>query len=624
MNLFISGWSLEADKTRLAIAALAETSKLYPTLENGCSYSWRSECSSVFLACQFPSADYLESRQYVFESDESVVAYDGLPVDADDRFSAHQASDLASYWDTSTEDLDGFFCALRIQKRELQLELQLDGFGVYPLFYWTDGTSWLISNSVTLLDRVTGERQLDTSGVSRFLTMGWVAGDRTLRQNVRAFPAGERWTWCKDRSEPVRRSTVNPRELAHKSKRELTRSQIAKLSQDMASPLVSLGRNFEEVLCPLTGGRDSRVLASLLAANDVTAQYYTYGNQIGRDAEIAKQIADVLRVDHETLVTESLSLLSDWDDTVKGYILRGDGMCPLQLIMGAVTAGGVATAHKPVRIWGAGGEVARAMYLNPIHEIRRATVQDIQKNIALRWINDANGMIRPEACASARSFVNDTIMKYADEGFHVDDLNDVFFLYERGARRAGRNMRATMSLRDSYSPFFSRPFVEAVFSSSVRSRRTAALHYRLIEELTPAALAIPFDKGAWSRRSPTLNLYLELYAHLTGRIGSRLARLAPALKKQKGRQMIVKDTMFQRVVWLKQIQEKFREMCLDGSSSPVWDYIDRDRFEAVTSPSAAESNLAENAKILFLTATLFYYESHTGAIDVTRIGIDES
>ena len=191
-------------------------------------------------------------------------------------------------------------------------------------------------------------------------------------------------------------------------------------------------------------------------------------------------------------------------------------------------------------------------------------------------------MIRPEACALARSFMDDTIVKYADDGFDVNDLNDVFFLYERGGRRAGKNMRATMSLRDSYSPFFSRPFVEAVFSSSVRSRRTAALHYRLIEEFAPAALTIPFDKGAWSRRSPSLNLYLELITAVRRRLRSGIATRVLGLKQQERRQMIVRDTMFQRVMWLQQIQKKLREMCLDGRNSPVWDFVDRDRFDAVT------------------------------------------
>jgi hypothetical protein len=252
------------------------------------------------------------------------------------------------------------------------------------------------------------------------------------------------------------------------------------------------------------------------------------------------------------------------------------------------------------------------MYFNPMHEIRGATVRNIQDNIARLWINNANGIIRPEVCAMTRSFIDDTIEGYADDGFPVEDLNDVFFLYERGARRAGKNMRATMSSRDSYSPFFARSFVDAVFSSSVKSRRTADLHYRLLEEFAPATVKIPFDKDAWSVRSASLNVYIELYKNLSGRARSKLASRWPAVDQRDSRHMLVKDSMFQRVNWLKQIRGKLREMCLDGRNSPVWDFVDRDKFSAVTDPSADDSDLSRNARILFLTATLYYYDSYSG------------
>ena len=622
MNLFVTGWGLEADRCRLAIAALQKTARSYPSLENGEVFSWQSGCNSVVLACQFPPANFLESRQYVSETDQEVVAYDGLPVDGDDRFAAHHAGELARNWNDSAHNLDGYFCGIRIQKNGPQLEIQLDDFGVHSVFYWTDGKSWLISNSVGLLDRVTGERELDAIGVSRFLSMGWVAGDRTLRKGVRAFPAGERWVWSKDKARPSSQQTFQRRVLACKTKSRLTRSDVIDLSEDMARPLRSLARNFENILCPLTGGKDSRLLAALLASNDIAARYYTYGNKIGRDAEIASQVASVLDVDHESLVTESFDLSANWDGLARLFVMQADGMCPLQLIMGAVTARRVATGLIPVRIWGAGGELARAPYFNPVHEFRGPSVRDAQDNIAQRWIDNANGMMRPEACNIARSFVDDTIVGYADDGFGVEDLNDVFFLYERAGRRSGRNMRATMELRDSYSPYYCRAFAEKSFSLDARSRRTEPLHYRLIEEIAPAVLGIPFDKGSWTSRSPSLNLYVEVMQQVKRRLRSKVARRILWARQKANRHMIVKDTMFERVKWLKQVQPKLREMCLDGSSSPVWDFVDRDRFDAVTAPSAPESELSRNARALFLIATLFYYESHTSSINRERVGND--
>jgi asparagine synthase (glutamine-hydrolysing) len=605
----------------MAVAALEDTASLFPSLDGEQGTTWQSDCGSVIYANKCPSPGLREPRQYVAETEQAIFAYDGLPIDEDDRIAAHRAEELGNSWNDSETRLDGFFCALKIRKKPLELELQFDNFGVYPMFYWTDGRSWLVSNSVALLDQVTGERSLDPEGVSRFLTMGWVAGDRTLRQSVRAFPAGERWTWRSDNESPARTSIVQRGDFANQKKRKLARSEVASLGEAMARPMASLGRNFENVLCPLTGGRDSRILAALLAAKNVSARYYTYGNTEGRDSEIAGEIAGALNIDHETLLTKSIDLLANWDEMVKGFVMRGDGLCPIHLITGAVTASDIATGPIPVRIWGAGGELARAMYFNPMHEVRGATLGNIQDHNARRWISNANGLVRTEVCAMARSFIDDTIAGYADDGFPVEDLNDVFFLYERGARRAGKNMRATMSSRDSYSPFFARSFVDAVFSSSIRLRRTADLHYRLLEEYAPATVAIPFDKNAWSIRSPSLNVYMELTRQLSGRLRSVLASRLPALQAEN-RQMIVKDTMFQRVAWLKQIRSKLREMCLDSRNSPVWDFLDREAFATVTSDSAGELQLARNAKILFLAATLYYYDSYSSAVSVAGSGGD--
>jgi len=612
MNLFVTGWGLDTDQCQSANAALDHTARWYPSLENGGRFNWQSECNSVVFACRYPPADKLESRNYVSSSDRAVVAYDGLPVDDGDRFTAHDAGELAKNWDGAARKLDGYFCGVRIHKGELQLEVQSDSFGVYPVFYWTNGTAWLVSNSVALIDQITGQHELDASGVGRYLVMGWVAGDRTLREGVRVLPAGERWTWNKDQTGPARKQTMPRGHFAHKAKSRLTQSDVEGLAADMARPLQSLSRNFEDILCPLTGGKDSRVLAALLAGNDIDARYYTYGNKIGRDAQIASEVASALNVDHESLVTESFDLSDNWDGLAKRYVMQADGMCPLQLIMGAVTAQEVSGRSIPVRIWGAGGELARAPYFNPVHDFLGATVRYAQDDIARRWIDGANGLMSPDACAEARSFVDNTIAEYADDGFVPSDLNDVFFLYERAGRRSGKNMRATMEMRDSYSPYYCRSFAEATFSLDARTRRTEPLHYRLIEAVAPEVLGIPFDKGSWSSRSPSLHLYTEVTQQLRRRLKMRVGRRLPWKKREANRHMIVKDTMFERVKWLKQVQQKLREMSLDKSSSMLWDLVDRDRFESITDPSAPESGLSANARALFLIATISCYESYSG------------
>jgi len=259
-----------------------------------------------------------------------------------------------------------------------------------------------------------------------------------------------------------------------------------------------------------------------------------------------------------------------------------------------------------VRISGAGGELARAQYFNPLHEFRGASVRDVQDNIARKWVNGADGLIRPEIAALARSYTDEAISGYADHGFHVNDLNDVFFLYERGARRTGQVMHATTYLRDTYSPFFSRSFAEAVFSVDARARRTGPFHYRLIEELAPKLLSVPFAEGSWKIRSPTVNYYRELALQIRQRLAARIPDRFQRARREPSQHFIVKDTMFERLQWLQRIRGELREMCLDDRNSAIWDFVDKDRFDAAT---VSPDDLSRYAKPLFLIATVYYYDS---------------
>ncbi len=609
MNLFFLGCGLQQGQSKQVSHALKKTARIYSTLHGGQFYSWQSQCQGTMVACQHPSAEWLGARSYVHENDDALVVYDGLPIDESARLDAHVASELHRNWDDVAHDLGGFFCGIRILKRNLQTELQLDNFGTHPVYYRKSGESWLISNSVALLDKLSGSCELDSVGVSRYLSLGWVAGNRTLRKGVRTFPAGERWIWKQGTPNPERRQTTTIESLTGPPKSTPGRAEFGRLSEAMARPLRSIGRNFDSVLCPLTGGRDSRVLAALLVHNKVAARYYTYGNTIGVDGEIAGEIAEALNVDHENLVTEASDLLANWETEAEKLILQGDGMCPLQLVLSNSTAHSVVTKPLPVRISGAGGGVLKAHTFNPYQEFRGLTVGDIQKNLANLNISDSGGLISPEAVANARALVDRTVERYADLGVDLSDINDTFFLYEEEGRRVGQVMHPTTFLRDTYSPYYSRSAVTAAFSVCARLRRILPFHHGLLHQVAPQLLNIRFDKGSWRSRSPFLNFYQELARQVRRRLVAKTSEQFARTKPVAPLHFIIKDTGFERLKWLQQIQGKLREDCLDNRNSAIWDFVDRNKFDALTAETATTDDLSRNANFLFHVATVHYYDS---------------
>ncbi|MGI9205091.1 MAG: hypothetical protein ACR2Q3_13835 [Woeseiaceae bacterium] len=609
MNLFFLGCGLKQGQSGLVGRALKSTAQTYSSLHGGQFYSWQSQCQSTMVACQHPSPEWLGTRSYIDENDDAIVVYDGLPVDPSDRFAAHIASELQRNWDDAAHALDGYFCGIRILKRNLQTELQLDNFGAHPVYYWSEGDTWLISNSVGLLDKLSGANELDSAGVSRYLSMGWVAGNRTLRKGVRTFPAGERWIWKRGKPDPEYRQTASIESITGQVKSTPGRADFAQLSEEMARPLRAIGRNFDNVLCPLTGGRDSRVLAALLVHNKLAARYYTYGNKIGVDGEIAGEIAEALEVHHENLVTDSTDLLANWDDEAEKFVLQGDGMCPLHTIMSNDTAHRVATKPLPVRISGAGGGVLKAHTFNPYQEFRGMTVVDVQNNLSSWNVSNAGGLIRPEAVANARALLDRTVERYADQGVEISDLNDTFFLYEEEGRRVGQVMRPTTFLRDTYSPYCSRSVATAAFTVNARLRRTLPFHYGLLEALAPDLLGIRFDKGSWRSRSASMNFYQELAQQVRRRLAAKISARFTRTKRLTPLHAIIKDTGFERLKWLQLIRGKLREKCLDDRNSAMWEFVYRDKFDALTTEATSVDELSRNANILFQIATVHYYDA---------------
>lgn len=244
---------------------------------------------------------------------------------------------------------------------------------------------------------------------------------------------------------------------------------------------------------------------------------------------------------------------------------------------------------------------------NAYYDFRGLKIGDVQKNIAKWTISNADGIVRPETVAIARDFIDRTVERHADQGVDVHDLNDSFFLYEEEGRRVGQVMHPTTFLRDTYSPYFSRSVMTAAFTIKERFRRIQPFHYGLLEELAPQLLKIPFDKGSWRSRSPSLNFYRELVQQVHRRLVAKISARFPRAHTAAPLHFIVKDAGFERLNWLQQIRINLRDTCLDDRNSAIWDFVERKKFDALTAESTSADDLSRNANILFLVATVNYY-----------------
>jgi hypothetical protein len=285
------------------------------------------------------------------------------------------------------------------------------------------------------------------------------------------------------------------------------------------------------------------------------------------------------------------------------------------LITGQITAAEVDEQAKPIRLWGAGSSICRAPYFYPLAYLRKMDVSNVKKLIRLFTIKDYKGLIRPEATAIANSYVSSALDQYSEEGIRPADLPDLFWAHERGSARSGKNMRTSMNRRDTYSPFFGKAFATASFSMSPLQRATEPLHYRLMERLAPELLELPFDKGRWKPQNKYLHLADEVFGALRVRGGQFISKRRPGKQPIRPKHMLAKDTMFERVAWLRQISAGMREQLNDASCADMQRIIEIKKFNRITDPDATDELLAQHIVPLFTISTvLMYRQAREGGV----------
>ncbi len=619
MNLFVIGWKLPKEQNQKILAELKRMNEIFPRLDPETLWHWSSTNGTLFMASMHTANKVVAPKRYVMQSKKTVVFYSGLPVNSSGSFQAHRAEALASNWDKSTENLDGMYCVVRAQDNPAQFTLITDIVGMEQIFYFQKNGLWLISNSVRLIERICKQSTLDPLGISLYISNGFVWDDRTLLSDIRVIPGGQRWSWKEGEDKPNRTCYFKPSELARLRHKKFTKSDYKRLAFDLTQSMRIIGQSFDNMKCALTGGRDSRFVASLLIHAGLPVQYYTYGEPSGTDAKIAKQIAETFSLNYKFMSITSMDAISNWDEMCRQIVLQGDGMVLINRMSQRLALQTLQHDHLYIDLGGTGGELARGYYSTPDLNLflNRYDNAMMQNFMARKVSRDYGRIVRQEAIGLAHNCMSNFVAQHIDCGFAPTDIPDVFFLYSFLGRKKGMNKRADMQFQDFFSPFFTRAFIEAVFSITAAQRYTELFHYNIIR-LLPELCRIPFDKG--HLRSHRYTPYLiDIYKHIMLKKVQRKIKSILKIDSKKGISSIKSHTasnMFDHVSWYKAKREKIREICLDQNNSLIWDFVDRPAFEKVTSsPPDARYNAKYGAYItlIFRIVTLFYYESSINA-----------
>lgn len=195
---------------------------------------------------------------------------------------------------------DGLFAEWRWDGR--RLTVKNDHYGFSPLFYTLGDNAIRISPSLEQALQGASSRELDDAALAVILRMGHPIGDDTAFRAVRSLPPGSTLTWEQGRLQidapdlPIRRGPYADYSFDDAADRfaELFERAIRKrLPAD------------DDLVFPLSGGRDSRHILFALEANGIKPRSCVTLKfrppTTNEDARIAARIAAAMQIEHQVL-----------------------------------------------------------------------------------------------------------------------------------------------------------------------------------------------------------------------------------------------------------------------------------------------------------------------------------
>ena len=602
MNLFVVCWNGQPEDRLRAASALLAMHDTYTLLDRETQGTWSG--TRGFVAWMHTNRDAAGPRRYVHHSDNELVLFDGIAVDATGKITAHDAGALATHWAELTDHLEGRFAAVRMDDRSETLEIINDPCGIHSTFVYNRGDTWWIANSVRLLARAAGLTTLDLEGLAMSVAVRWPGGNRTLVDGVSTLPAAQRWRWIGDA--PPKRTAYWPiSELARQPKRSFGKGDAATLADDMGGALRTLSEAFAPLQCPITAGRDSRMLTGLMMAQGLPGDFFTAGEPDEPDALHGTAIAERFGLSHRRSSRSTAERPEAWDEASHRVLQMHDGMVTLLHAKNALK-----TPERLDRIalhlYGLGGELGRGKRLETAFVVRRPEVKHAVAQVRSSYRRGI-GLLRPEARQWVRDYFERTCRTLHEQGFAPVDIPDAFDLSEKGRRWGGSQARQVAEHKDVFMPFATRPYVRAALATPATERLVERIPFLLLNHLSPELLAMP-GTSPWPPRSVAALALQEAAsapAALLERIMRRVRRRrpGPAAPGSRG----------SRLPLLERQAPRWRERYLDRSDLHLWQVIDRERFEYLTSGRATRAERTAQIVNLFQAATALAYEEDFAA-----------
>lgn len=192
---------------------------------------------------------------------------------------------------TAITKMTGFFSL--VYQNENQLIASVDHIRSSPLFYGQTDTTFYLSDCAEWVRGKVNDLNMDEEAKVEFQLAGYITGSDTLYKNVKQLQAGECLSFVNGELELSRYYRFLHTEPVQYNEQELLLS-LDKVAKESTQRLIKYA-NGRQIVIPLSGGYDSRLIAVLLKeAGYENILTFTYGAKGSKEAEYSKKVADAL------------------------------------------------------------------------------------------------------------------------------------------------------------------------------------------------------------------------------------------------------------------------------------------------------------------------------------------
>ena len=592
MNLWVVGWRAGGgiDPATPAGALRATLARL-PFLPGEDLRSWAAPSRRAAAAWVAHAPGRVGGVEYAHQEERRLALFSGRPFawGDDDEPDGLGPLDPRTYLRPLRElapTLDGRWAAVRCDDDEGVLEAGTDALGAYPIFQARggDGAVWL-SNNPSALRPLAGEGGLDHAALASVLGAGWSLGGHPVWRGVRRVRPGSVLRLGDGAAEE--RLLLPDHELARLFGAGLDASAAAATLVKTVRGLAGWPGRPDVV--PVTGGRDSRVVLAAALRAGLSFEATTGGPPDAPDVRVGRALCERVGIAHHPLEGDphGTALTRPWE---AARIL-------------AVASGGTATLADaagfplgprtgPLVLWhsGQGGEMARDIYAAVRGRDARGLSRALYRRIVARRPGRPE-LLSPPGRALVLAALRDWTEGRLAAGVAPADVPDAFFVLERTATWAAPTHGAVEWVRDATSPLWSYAMLPHLLGLEREERRLEVFHRRLLEELGPELLDVPFAAGGWrvargplgTRAARARTLGGKAAAQARRRWAARRPATPAAAPATGGRAAAAPPLPAADGGGLGALMEDARERVLGATAHPAWEVLDRRRVERLLS-----------------------------------------